>query len=359
MQWLGSNFRRRGESVIRILINAIPLLSKLTGIGNCIYYLSRHLLDMEPNNKYVFYYGYFSEELQISSDMKDLKFRAMKGGNFYLKKIPIIHDLVRGMLREYHGVLSYGKKFDVYFEPNFIPLDFRARRIVTNVYDFSFHTHPEWHAKDKLNYFRKFFFPRIYKSDLIITDSNFAREEAKEFLKVEDDRIRVIYMGYDESLFRPKKREEIIRSPDSKKLPQDFVLFVGSMEPRKNLIGLLRAYLRLPERIKKNFKLLLVGSKRWKNADVFELLNQLKENAEYLGYVNNEELADLYRKASCFVCPSLYEGFGLPVLEAMACGCPVVASNMTSLPEVCGDAACYVDPYDLEYSARDRNGTYR
>jgi glycosyltransferase involved in cell wall biosynthesis len=104
----------------------------------------------------------------------------------------------------------------------------------------------------------------------------------------------------------------------------------------------------LPEYIRKDFKLLLVGFKGWGNKQIVELLGKLKGTVDYLGYVNSEELAELYREASCFVYPSLYEGFGLPPLEAMACGCPVVVSNVTSLPEVCGDAAYYVDPYDVE-----------
>jgi glycosyltransferase involved in cell wall biosynthesis len=174
------------------------------------------------------------------------------------------------------------------------------------------------------------------------------KEEAKQFLEIDENRIKVIFMGYDKIIFKQNHKEEIISFRKFKKLPEHFILFVGSIEPRKNLISLLKAYLLLPEYIKRDFKLLLVGLKGWKNVEILELLNKLKGNAEYLGFVDNEELAGLYRKASCFVYPSLYEGFGLPPLEAMACGCPVVTSDVASLPEVCGDAAYYINPYNVE-----------
>ena len=320
----------------------MPLLSKLTGIGNCIYHISRHLLDMDHNNRYIFFYGYFSEKLQTTGNVKDVKFRTMQAISAYVKKIPMIKELARGRLP------LYTKRFDVYFEPNFIPLNFQVKSIVTAVYDFSFHLYPEWHPKDRIDYFKKKFFQRIYQSNLIITNSNYVKEEAKQILKIEEDRIRVISMGYNRTIFNQDDQEERMRLRNFNKLPQNFLLFVGSIEPRKNLIRLLKAYLILPQYIKRHFKIFLVGFKGWRNAEVFELLNKMKENVEYLGYVNNEELADLYRKASCFIYPSLYEGFGLPPLEAMACGCPVVVSNVTSLPEVCGDAAYYIDPNDVE-----------
>jgi len=272
----------------------------------------------------------------------------MKKAKSCAEKIPFIQDIARKAFRKYHNILLKNKKFDVYFEPNFIPIDIQAKKIVTTVHDFSFHLFPEWHPKDRINYFRNNFYKQIYKSDLIITDSNYVKEETKQFLKINDDKIRVIFMGYDKTVFKKNNKDEIIRFRHFKELPERFILFVGSIEPRKNLISLLKAYLLLPEYIKRDFTLLLVGFKGWKNADILDLLNNLKGNVEYLGSVDTDELACLYRKASCFVYPSLYEGFGLPPLEAMACGCPVIVSNAASLPEVCDDAAYYVDQYNVE-----------
>jgi glycosyltransferase involved in cell wall biosynthesis len=234
------------------------------------------------------------------------------------------------------------KTYDLYFEPNFIPFDIRAGKIVTTVYDFSFYLHPEWHPKERVDYYSKNFFKRIKKSDFIITISKYVERETLEILKIKDPKVVTIYPGYNE-IFNTVENEKRKIKPI-----ENYILFVGSIEPRKNLVNLLKAYLLLPEYLRKEFKLLLVGFKGWENKEIAELLNKLKKSANYLGYVNNEELAGLYRGATCFVYPSFYEGFGLPPLEAMACGCPVVVSNVTSLPEVCGDAAYYVDPNDVE-----------
>lgn len=110
---------------------------------------------------------------------------------------------------------------------------------------------------------------------------------------------------------------------------------------------LLKAYRQLPSVLRNEVKLVLAGFSGWDNAEVMSLLNVLKEDVAYLGYVPEEDLASLYCLAEFFVYPALYEGFGLPPLEAMACGCPVLVSNVASLPEVCGDAAIYVNPLDV------------
>ena len=126
------------------------------------------------------------------------------------------------------------------------------------------------------------------------------------------------------------------------------MLFVGSIEPRKNLKSLIGAYLSLDKGIRKDTKLVLAGFKGWENEEIMQLLKKVKSDVVYLGYLSNIELGKLYNLATLFVYPSLYEGFGLPPLEAMACGCPVVVSDTASLPEVCGDAAQYVDPRDVD-----------
>jgi len=321
---------------MKIVINATPIRSPLTGVGNYTYNLITEFQRLKPDFDYTFYYGYFTEKL---------KFYPKKGKTFYhikefAKKIPLLSSYTRSVIDGL--VYCHRKKYDLYFEPNFIPLGIKAKKTVTTVYDFSFFLHPEWHPKARVNYFSKNFFKRIEKSDSIITISKYVEREAQEILKIKGCRIVTVYPGFSD-IYRAIEDEKI-----RARLPENYILFVGSIEPRKNLFSLLKAYLLLQEYIRKDFKLLLVGFKGWGNREIGELLDKLKGAVDYLGYVNNEELANLYRGASCFVYPSLYEGFGLPPLEAMACGCPVVTSNVTSLPEVCGDAAYYVDPYDVE-----------
>jgi len=321
---------------MKIVINAIPIRSPLTGVGNYTYNLITEFQRLRPDFDYTFYYGYFTKKLKVYPK---------KGKSFYYikesaKKIPFLSSYTRSVIdRLVHFHL---KKYDLYFEPNFIPLDIKAQKTVTTVYDFSFYLHPEWHPKSRVDYFSKNFFKRIKKSDSIITISKYVEREALEILKIKDCRIVTVYPGFSD-VFKASQGEKI-----RTRLPENYILFVGSIEPRKNLVSLLKSYLLLQEYIRREFKLLLVGFKGWGNKEISELLGKMRGEVHYLGYVNNQELSELYRKASCFVYPSLYEGFGLPPLEAMACGCPVVTSCVTSLPEVCGDAAYYVDPYDVE-----------
>ena len=131
-------------------------------------------------------------------------------------------------------------------------------------------------------------------------------------------------------------------------LPDNFLLFVGSIEPRKNLAILIEAYSMLDEEQQKSLPLILVGFKGWKNRHVMEMLNKHKPFIRYLGYVSEEDLSKIYNLATIFIYPSLYEGFGLPPLEALACGTPCIVSNVASLPEVCGNAVLYIDPLSSE-----------
>ena len=337
---------------MHILINGIPLLSCLTGIGNYVYNISKCLINIDTCNQYTFFYGYFSSELQpfphSRNIFSNLKFRTFKKAKFFTKKIPVVRNIARNAVKYYPKLIFDSKRFDIYFEPNYIPIDINAKKIVTTVHDFSFLLYPEWHPKDRINYFWKTFYKQIYKSDLILTDSNFIKEEAKEFLRIDHDKIRTVYMGYDNTAFKLYDRAEVLNFQKDKGLPENFILFVGSIEPRKNIEKLLQAYIQLPEYVKKEFRLVLAGFSGWENKNIMNLKDKMKKHVMFLGYLSVGELSVMYNSAKLFVYPSLYEGFGLPPVEAMACGCPVVVSNVASLPEVCGDAAYYVDPYNVE-----------
>jgi glycosyltransferase involved in cell wall biosynthesis len=324
---------------MKIVINTIPLLVPLTGVGHYIYNLLIEFQRLRPDFTYTFYYGYFSKKLKMYREGEVAGFYRLKE---WVKKSPVVSPYAR-KLKDTLAQINL-KKYDLYFEPNFIPLGIKSKKIVTTVHDFSFHLHPEWHPRERTEYFSRNFFKRIEKADLIITGSRYIEREAFDLFNGKDLRIVTIYYGYNDVLFHPnKKAEEEKASPSG-----NYILFVGSGEPRKNLLGLLKAYLLLPEYVKKDFQLLLIGYKGWGNQEIVERMDQLKGRVHYLGYLTNEELAALYRGASCLVFPSFYEGFGLPPLEAMACGCPAVVSDVASLPEVCGDAAYYVNPYDVE-----------
>lgn len=337
---------------MHIVINTIPLLSRQTGIGTCIYNISKSLLEIDQANKYTFYYGYFSGQLQKTPhddpSRVELTFNILRKAKPFIKTIPVLSDLSKWMIEEWNKQISARKNIDVYFEPNYIPVAFKTKKIVTTVHDFSFYHHPEWHPRDRVQYFNKYFYKRIHSSDLIVTDSRFVRDEAREILKIDDARLRVVHIGYDRRLFRPYPAAEVAEFRTRYQLPERFVLFVGSIEPRKNIERLLLAYQSLPPGLKQDYKLVLAGFEGWRNKTIMQLIGQMHEHVIFLGYLTVKELALAYNAAAVFAYPSLYEGFGLPPIEAMACGAPVLVSRAASLPEVCGDAAEYCDPLNVE-----------
>jgi len=207
---------------------------------------------------------------------------------------------------------------------------------------------PHWHTKELIDHYNKNFFRLIKKADHIITGSNFTKQEIILYMQISQDKISVIYHGVNHELYKEYPKDELQETKAKFDLPKEFLLFVGSIEPRKNLLTLLRAYNLLSKDEKANLPLILVGFKGWENKEIMQEIEKNKEHIRYLGYVTDMQLAHIYNLAAIFVYPSLYEGFGLPPLEAMACGTPVIVSNTASIPEVCGDAALYVEPMEIQ-----------
>jgi glycosyltransferase involved in cell wall biosynthesis len=222
-----------------------------------------------------------------------------------------------------------------------------ARTVVTlhDVFAWSCPGHST--AMDTLLY--RYWLPHVLpRVDAVITDSQASKTDVIRYLKVPHDKTHVIYGGVSAS-YRPISVDETARTASRYGLPQGYILFVGSIEERKNLRRLLQAYAWLRQRGEER-PLAIVGPRKWKYAHILQTVEELGigDQVIFTGYVPEEDLPTLYSGADLFVFPSLYEGFGLPPLEAMACGTPVVCSNTSSLPEVVGDAAITVDPYDVK-----------
>ena len=185
--------------------------------------------------------------------------------------------------------------------------------------------------------------------DAVIVPSENTKRDVIKFFRIPNDKIKVIPYGRDERFRLIKDREELENVRLKYKLPDKFVLFVGTLEPRKNIKNLIKAYYKLKKKGIRH-KLVIVGKRGWKYKQIFDVWKSLDLGGDvmFVDYVENEYLPFIYNLADLFVYPSLYEGFGLPPLEAMACGCPVVVSNTSSLPEVVGDAGIKVDPYNID-----------
>jgi glycosyltransferase involved in cell wall biosynthesis len=186
----------------------------------------------------------------------------------------------------------------------------------------------------------------VRRAATVFAVSEHTKKDIIRSTNCEPKKITVTYEAADK-IYRPVSDASHLSQVKQKyNLPDDFILYVGSLSPRKNIVRLLEAFSRIRTNIPHN--LVLTGSKSWKDSAVYQTMCSLNltDRITQLGYVEHEDMPALYNLAGAYIYPSLYEGFGLPVLEAMQCGCPVVASNATSIPEVAGDAAVPVNPLD-------------
>jgi glycosyltransferase involved in cell wall biosynthesis len=249
---------------------------------------------------------------------------------------------VRGHLWE-QSILPQRLKGGLLWSPcNTGPL--AVRRQVVTIHDCGFHDHAGGFAPLFAGWYQ-WLIPRLARrARRIITVSKFSRQRLLEFTGVDPDRVVVIPNGVSPQ-FAPVEPEKVAAVKARLGLPARYVLSVGSLEPRKNLSRLLEAWRRLPS-VAPDVSLVLVGA----TSKVFQTVDFARDvpSVVFAGYVNDHDLPAVYSGAQMFVYPSLYEGFGLPVLEAMACGTPVVCSSATALPEVVGDAGILVDPYQPE-----------
>ncbi len=195
----------------------------------------------------------------------------------------------------------------------------------------------------------RYWLPRVLpKVDAVITSSAASKADIMRYLRLPEHKINVVF-GAANTTYQPAEKSQIAAVRKRYGLPEQYILYVGSVEERKNLKRVLQAF-NLLQRGGVPHSLVITGVAKWRYADILSAAHtpELQASVLFTGYVEEEDLPALYGGAELFVFPSLYEGFGLPVLEAMACGTPVVTSSVSSLPEVAGDAALLVDPHDVE-----------
>jgi glycosyltransferase involved in cell wall biosynthesis len=228
------------------------------------------------------------------------------------------------------------------------PFAWRGRTVVT-VYDLSFLRYPDVYRWANRTYLGAFTPPSLRRADRVITISEDARRDVIELCGVAPEKVTAILLAADER-FRPAAPDAMAAFKQLKQLPERFVLYQGTLQPRKNLETLVRAYAQLRSQGSDDHILVIAGGRGWSYDSIFELTRQLglEDCVRFPGFVPDDELALWYSSATVFAFPSRFEGFGLPLLEAMACGTPVVSSSASSLPEVVGDAGLLVDPSDVD-----------
>ncbi|MGB1253119.1 MAG: glycosyltransferase family 4 protein [Candidatus Promineifilaceae bacterium] len=238
---------------------------------------------------------------------------------------------------------------DVFHSPDFIPPQWGGRRQIITVHDLNFLYYPQYLTAESRAYYNDQIRWAVTRADAISADSHHTRQDLIEQLDVPPEKVTTVHLAANPIYELAYDSAEIGRTLAKHNLPNDFLLFVGTIEPRKNVPTLLRAYYDLRHDAGFDLPLVLVGRRGWLSDDVFELIDQLQlqESVRHLTGVFDEQLAHLYHAASMLILPSHYEGFGLPPLEAMHCGCPVVTSDRGSLPEIVGDAGFLLDADDI------------
>lgn len=331
---------------MRVLLDVDAIAPPLTGIGRYALALAQGLQKSRRIQKVEFFtvarkFNHLEDLLQEERTLTKLK-----------RNIPA----TRVMRKLYHlaGKLQFKsqikpKNFNLFHSPNHRLLPFNGNTVST-FHDLSLERFPEFHPPQRLQIWRNEILPTAARASHIITDSEFVRQEVMEFLKVSSDRVTAVPLGVGMAYRDYNEREctEVLARFGLRY--GEFCLVVSTIEPRKNFERLLKAFENLPAEIQKSFPLAIAGAKGWLNNDIHVAIDRLitRGAAIRLGYVAETDLPRLYAAAAVMTYPTLYEGFGLPILEAMASGTAVLTSNCSSIPEVAGNACQMVDPYSVE-----------
>jgi glycosyltransferase involved in cell wall biosynthesis len=322
---------------MRIAINTLPMKRKLNGVGNYIKNLVWALSAIDNENEY----------LIIASSDNVCHLRGLPG-RFCVKMAPNNPILRVFWEQTLLPVKLKKERIDIYHGTSYAaPLAKTCGQVVT-IHDMTFRLVPKLHSSYRRLYLR-FLTPAVAKRcDKVIADSESTKRDLLDFVRIDEGKIRVIHLGV-EKRFAPVSDVQQLASIRAKyDLPREFILFVGVIEPRKNLEILVDAYLE--SALSDQFDLVLGGGLGWDYSALLEKIAspRAKSVIRLPGYVADADLPAFLSLATVFVYPSLYEGFGLPVLEAMACGTPVITSSISSLPEVTGDAAILIHPSDQQ-----------
>lgn len=324
---------------MKIAVDATRAINEKAGVGRFTKDLIDSLLLTDKRNTYVLFFNFW----------RNYKEKGNLAQRFKKEKVEVKISRFPGKVKEklQFSKLGYYERMkieaDVFLAPTFLDVDLGLKTPqIMVVHDMTIFKFPE-HLGTKLSRkYQKMMEQASDKVFKIIVPSKSTKQDLMDILKIPEAKIEVVYPGFVEM-----KAKKTIPLKLSKK---SYILNVGTIEPRKNLENLLDGYSQLATPLKENYPLVVVGASGWNNTPIYRKYNDLnlQNKVIFTGFLQDEELASLYKNAALFVYPSLYEGFGLPVLEALNFSLPIITSKISSLPEVAGNAALYVDPNNAE-----------
>jgi glycosyltransferase involved in cell wall biosynthesis len=244
-------------------------------------------------------------------------------------------------------------KPDVFFTPTHYLPRFSPVKTVCTIFDLAFLHFPEMFDKKDLFKLVNWTKLSIRDANHIVTISEFSKQDIIKQYKVDKSKVTIAFPGFDENFFNPAKKADIVKVLDKYKIKDNYIIYIGTMQPRKNLVRLIEAFSKVED---KSLQLVLVGKttgpgrQGWKFQEILEAPVKfgVEDRVIFTGFAPTEDLPPLLTGSKAFVLPSLWEGFGIPIVEAMASGTAVIVSNVSSLPEVAAEAGTLIDPYSVE-----------
>lgn len=328
---------------MKIGIDAQTLIKRSAGVTYYTQGLLEEILKQDKKNHYdLMFFG------------RKLEYMLGKGSNFtykYQRFFPykfFRYATYAGLGVPLLPVEAFFGRHDIYFFPDFVEYPHWTGKSVVMIHDLSFLHVPQYVAKLNEIFLRYFVSISAKRADHLIANSEYTKQDIVNTYKIPEDRVTVAYPGVDRKKFKPASKPQIAEVREAYGLEKPFILYLGTLEPRKNIVSILTAYASLENR--KDFNLVLAGKKGWMYGELFKQVGELgiEEDVVFTDFVPDKHKPALLSAAEVFVYPSFFEGFGMPVVEAQACGTPVITSNVTSLPEAGGKAVVYVDPERID-----------